>query len=123
MSENINHPEHYQSENGIEVIDVIDAFTADLTGADAFYIGNAIKYILRHNRKGGKEDIDKAIWYLARYKRKYPSNNNPSPYKAMQEFNKALDAFVEDPLYEATVKRCKEYNNVHGICDGSIHGT
>lgn len=73
MSENVNHPEHYQSKNGIETIDVIDAFTADLTGSDAFYIGNAIKYILRHNHKGGKEDIDKAIWYLERYKKKYLS--------------------------------------------------
>ena len=74
MSENVNHPEHYQSKSGIEAIDVIDAFTADLTGSDAFYIGNAIKYILRHNHKGGKEDIDKAIWYLSRYKEKYPIN-------------------------------------------------
>ena len=29
-----------------------------------FAEGNAIKYILRHDMKGGKEDIDKAIRYL-----------------------------------------------------------
>lgn len=119
MSDNIHHPEHYQSKDGIEVIDVIDAFTADLTGSDAFYIGNAIKYILRHNRKGGKEDIDKAIWYLARYKRKYPSNNNPSPYKAMQEFNKALNAFEVNSSNERHIPA----NTVCGNCDGKIHGT
>lgn len=119
MSENVHHPEHYQSESGIEVIDVIDAFTADLTGSDAFYIGNAIKYILRHNRKGGKEDIDKAIWYLARYKRKYPSNNNPSPNEALQNFNKALDAFAEGFSDERHIPA----NAVCGSCNDKIHGT
>ena len=29
-----------------------------------FAEGNAIKYICRHSRKGGIEDIDKAIHYL-----------------------------------------------------------
>ena len=29
-----------------------------------FAEGNAIKYILRHDMKGGREDIDKAIRYL-----------------------------------------------------------
>ena len=29
-----------------------------------FAEGNAIKYICRHSRKGGIEDIDKAIQYL-----------------------------------------------------------
>ena len=29
-----------------------------------FAEGNAIKYVLRHDMKGGKEDIDKAIRYL-----------------------------------------------------------
>lgn len=97
MSENVNHPEHYQSKNGIEVIDVIDAFTADLTGSDAFYIGNAIKYILRHNHKGGKEDIDKAIWYLERYQKKYLSDNHD----------------------EWRIPA----NTVYDVCDGKIQGT
>ena len=29
-----------------------------------FAEGNVIKYVLRHDMKGGKEDIDKAIRYL-----------------------------------------------------------
>lgn len=31
----VNNPQHYQSENGLEVIDVIEAFTAELKGIDA----------------------------------------------------------------------------------------
>lgn len=60
----VNHPSHYQSESGIEVIDVIDAFTKELNGVVAFEIGNAIKYILRWKNKGVVEDLRKAIWYI-----------------------------------------------------------
>lgn len=31
----VSHPSHYQSETGLEVIDVIEAFTFDLTGIEA----------------------------------------------------------------------------------------
>lgn len=60
----INHPNHYQSETGLEVIDVIKAFTADLKGIEAVYTGNIIKYICRWNKKNGVEDLGKAKWYL-----------------------------------------------------------
>ena len=62
--ETVNHPNHYQSESGIEVIDVIRAFTKDLRGAEAFDIGNVIKYVLRYKKKNGVEDLKKAVWYL-----------------------------------------------------------
>lgn len=60
----VNHPSHYQTESGIEVIDVIDAFTKGLDGVVAFDIGNAIKYVCRWKNKGGVEDLRKAIWYI-----------------------------------------------------------
>ena len=64
MSDNVNHPQHYQSKSGLEVIDIIDAFTDDLTGMEAVCTGNALKYICRWKNKNGIEDIKKAIWYL-----------------------------------------------------------
>ena len=60
----VDHPNHYQSSDGIEVIDVIDSFTENLTGVVAFDIGCAIKYMCRWKKKGGAEDLRKAIWYL-----------------------------------------------------------
>ena len=63
-NDNVNHPKHYQSKSGLEVIDVIDAFTDDLTGMEAVCTGNALKYICRWKNKNGIEDIKKAIWYL-----------------------------------------------------------
>ena len=63
-NDNVNHPKHYQSKNGLEVIDVIDAFTDGLIGMEAVCTGNALKYICRWKNKNGIEDIKKAIWYL-----------------------------------------------------------
>jgi hypothetical protein len=57
----INNPKHYQTQGGLEAIEVIEAFNLN------FNLGNAIKYVLRAGKKGSKvEDLDKAIWYLIR---------------------------------------------------------
>ena len=63
-ADNVNHPQHYISKKGIEVIDVIEAFTSDLQGIEATDTGNIIKYICRWNQKNGLEDLEKAEWYL-----------------------------------------------------------
>jgi len=56
----VNHPSHYNVK-GFEVIDIIDAFGLN------FNIGNALKYLLRADKKGNKkQDIQKALWYLQR---------------------------------------------------------
>ena len=62
-NKNVSHPRHYQSENGIEVIEVIEAFTADLRGIEATDTGNIIKYACRWKKKNGIEDLEKIIWY------------------------------------------------------------
>lgn len=57
---------HYQG-GDLQPIDVIDAFHLD------FYEGNALKYLLRHGKKNGKEDLLKAIHYIEFIiERKYP---------------------------------------------------
>ena len=60
----VNHPSHYQSETGMEVIDVIEAFTFDLKGIEATDTGNILKYMCRWKGKNGLEDLKKAKWYL-----------------------------------------------------------
>ena len=62
----VNHPRHYKAKNGMEVIDVIEAFTANLKGYEAIYTGKVIKYICRWKEKNGLEDLKKAQWYLNR---------------------------------------------------------
>lgn len=60
----VSHPDHYMSETGLEVIDVIEAFTFDLKGIEATDTGNILKYICRWNNKNGLQDLEKAKWYL-----------------------------------------------------------
>ena len=56
----VNHPSHYNVK-GFEVIDIIDAYNLN------FNMGNALKYLLRADRKGNKvQDLKKALWYLQR---------------------------------------------------------
>lgn len=61
----VNHPNHYQSESGLEVIDVIRGFTEDCQGVEGYYTGNVIKYICRWKKKNGLEDLRKARVYLS----------------------------------------------------------
>jgi hypothetical protein len=57
--EMVNHPEHYGGDNALEVIKIIVYYKL------GFSLGNAIKYILRAEKKGNKlEDLKKAAWYL-----------------------------------------------------------
>ena len=65
LDDKVNHPSHY-TYGDIEIIDFIEQVTKDYKPQLAFAIGNAIKYISRANRKNGKEDLDKARWYLNR---------------------------------------------------------
>ncbi len=59
--EMVDHPQHYQSVGGIEAIDVIEGFNLN------FNLGNAIKYILRADKKGNKkQDLEKSLWYIKR---------------------------------------------------------
>jgi hypothetical protein len=64
MSDPVNHPDHYTAGN----IECIDAIQAALTPEQfiGYCRGNAIKYIWRADRKGGIQDLQKAIWYLNR---------------------------------------------------------
>lgn len=64
MSCSINSPKHYTF-GSIETISVIEDWKL------GFHLGNAVKYISRAGKKDAAktiEDIDKAIWYLNRYK-------------------------------------------------------
>lgn len=59
----VSHPDHYQSETGLEVIRAIEAFTFDLKGIEAVDTGNIIKYACRWKKKNGIRDLEKIMWY------------------------------------------------------------
>ena len=61
----VNHPAHY-TQGGIECIDAIEAATIDKSGIEAVCVGNVLKYLWRYEAKGGRQDVEKARWYLQR---------------------------------------------------------
>ena len=61
----VNHPPHYQSDNGIECIDAIRAQMTEDQFA-AYCQGNIVKYLWRWRQKAGVESLKKARWYLDR---------------------------------------------------------
>lgn len=70
----VNKPKHYQLLPGVEVIDVLDALCDKLdkssvwefSAKDASYYAQAMGYLMRCMDKNGKQDVQKAIWYLQR---------------------------------------------------------
>lgn len=95
--ERVNHPDHYQSKAGIEVIDVMEAFTDDLKGAEAVNTSQIIKYILRWKHKDNPlEDLKKCKWYLERlinHVENGSKNNNRNPYSG--DFELLFDSRAE----------------------------
>lgn len=62
----VDHPTHY-NQGGIECIDaMVAAFGKE--AVENFCLINAFKYVWRNLDKNGLEDIDKAIWYLNKFK-------------------------------------------------------
>ena len=64
-NDTVNHPSHYNY-GDIEVINFIEQVTKHYNPNVAYHIGNAIKYLARSPHKNGKEDIQKAKWYIER---------------------------------------------------------
>lgn len=64
--DNVNHPKHYELPGGLECFDVLIA-TQGKEAAQHFCLCNAMKYLFRQGRKNGREDIEKARWYLDKY--------------------------------------------------------
>lgn len=61
----VNHPSHYET-GKFECIDVM----LETQGKEAvmgFCLCNAFKYLYRHKRKNGVEDVKKAKWYINKY--------------------------------------------------------
>ncbi len=54
----VNHPPHYESLPGVD----FDCIT--VTRGLTFDAGNAVKYVWRAQRKNGRQDLEKAQWYV-----------------------------------------------------------
>ncbi len=72
MTDNVNHPKHYQLLPDVEVIDVRDVLldkittTGFLNHRQSDYWGRSWEYLTRCMEKNGLEDLKKCRWYLDR---------------------------------------------------------
>ena len=59
----VNHPSHYTWMSGVEAVDILEQVAKE----SGWNVANAVKYLLRLDRKGKPEqDMKKAVWYLRR---------------------------------------------------------
>lgn len=70
----VSHPKHYSGK--VECIDCIESAVAELNGFEGFLAGNVIKYVFRFKRKNGKEDLQKAEYYLSKLMEMQEDNEN-----------------------------------------------
>lgn len=62
----VNHPAHYTS-GKVKCIDAMIE-TYGVEAVKHFCLCNAFKYHWRHDQKNGQEDIEKATWYMDKYR-------------------------------------------------------
>lgn len=91
----VSHPDHYQSKTGLEVIEVIEAFTSDLTGIEAVDTANVIKYICRWKKKNGLQDLNKAMWYLQNLINHLEEEDSNTAYEEDNLEEKIKESFVQ----------------------------
>lgn len=108
MADMVNNPPHYQLNNGMEVIDIIEAALTE-EEFRGYLKGNDLKYIYREPYKGNSEqDVAKSIWYAERYKEALAKNTEKPKVIGIVagnlEFYDYEVAFGEPPMQRLSVK-------------------
>lgn len=67
-NENISYPSRYQTKSGKQLLDLLEEDLLSDSEYIGFLKGNFYKYIYRYQRKNGKEDLEKAQFYLEELK-------------------------------------------------------
>lgn len=94
MTDNVNHPAHYESASGVECIEVASALP--------YALGNAVKYVWRAPHKGHyREDMLKAQWFLHQYIDEWQSADARTPVNDLVlcdlNFERAFSGMTDDP--------------------------
>ena len=89
-------PSHYVLEDGSDSMDVV----AKILGREqfkGFLRGNALKYLIRYEQKGGVDDLYKAMDYIERLVdlEEEPEERNPYKSRVFDTFEKFMKAYNE----------------------------
>lgn len=66
MTTEYDHPQRYTGEDGKDLIDRFEKGLITKEQVRGFLKGNALKYLVRYEYKGGMDDLIKAHEYLTR---------------------------------------------------------
>lgn len=91
--DNVNNPNHYKLGCGVESIEIIKRVLG-IKGFVAFCLGNILKYLIRAEKKNGKEDYKKAAKYLEWIIQNY--NRSESYLDKIGEANELFKEFRTD---------------------------
>lgn len=97
MTDNVNHPQHYEGHTSLECIDVMEIAFGDEAVAH-FCLCNTFKYLWRYKHKNGLEDLEKARWYLDKFDdlKNYISARVSDQYVKMKEVCEAAGKELYD---------------------------
>lgn len=90
MTDKIN-PQYYQNSSGAQLI--------ELVGVLPFSMGNAIKYVFRHEKKNGAEDLRKALWYLNDFIERPVFTTTPLPFEEVIENILSEEPHLRDVIF------------------------
>lgn len=91
LQDNVNHPRHYENTCSLECIEVM-RLTYGKRAVYDFCLCNAFKYMWRFKNKNGKEDLEKANWYLSYVEK----NLNKTEHYEQDEIDRYAIDKVED---------------------------
>ena len=94
MADNVNHPAHYET-GKFECIDVM-VETQGVEATQDFCVCNALKYVYRHKKKNGMEDLQKAIWYLNKAVKWLESQSEKALAEVETQSEKALNTYYAE---------------------------
>jgi len=102
MSEAVNHPKHYNRENGMECIDEM-VLIFGIEEAMTFCKLNAWKYRYRAADKNGEEDLRKSDWYINKYKELCGKEEKPPAVIRIPESYPCYPSGTSYPPYEPII--------------------
>lgn len=103
--DNVNHPSHYEKSCSLECIDVMEAMFGP-GYLIIFCLMNSFKYLWRHKNKNGKEDLDKANWYLEKAKSVFYSIGEFEDYE-FEDWSKTMIERISELYLTACEKSRK----------------
>lgn len=119
---NVEHPNHYQLNVKLEVLDIINLIVSNksLPKSDAFIVGNAVKYLLRCEKKNGIEDLEKCKYYLEMLKDKtYQSSYSEFEHLILKNIKDSIQdkdlALAFDSLYHLEIRNTLKHLTSHVI--------